>query len=113
MKKEEQTEEVTSKNGKALNYGVVGKEANQLVEREDFAHIIILLIVALIIGVYLITTTVLIAEDGVGYINRAREFSSDPIRVIKGWHPFGYPFLIFLSHKFVSLFIHFRRIFYC
>ena len=95
---------MANKKGKARNYGVVSKDANRSVGKDDFAHIAILLVIAIIIGAYLITTTVLIAEDGVKYIEYAREFSNDPIKVIKGWLPFGYPFLIFLSHKFVTLF---------
>jgi len=104
MNKEGQRAELTSKKGKAENYEVAGKDANHSAEKEDFTHIASLLVIALVVGVYLITTTVLIAGDGVIYIERAREFSSDPIKVIKGWLPFGYPFLIFLSHKFIALF---------
>lgn len=80
------------------------KKNNRLVIRQDIVHIAVLLAIALCIGVYLIVTTVLMTEDGVDYIKRAQEFSRDPIKVIKEWHPFGYPFLIFLSHKFATLF---------
>ena len=62
-----------------------------------------MLAIALCIGVYIIATSVLIAKDGIYYIGRAQKFSSDPIGVIKA-HPFGYPFLIFIAHKFVTLF---------
>jgi len=61
------------------------------------------LAIALVIGVYLIATTVLIAKDGVFYIERAQQLSSDPINIIKR-HPPGYPFLILMTHKLVTLF---------
>ena len=82
---------------------VVNKDTTWLVEKHDFIHITILLAIALGIGVYLIATTVLISKDGVCYIEQAQELSSHPIGVIKA-HPPGYPFLIFVTHKFVGLF---------
>ncbi len=82
---------------------IVNKDTTRLVEKHDFIHITILLAIALGIGVYLIATTVLIVQDGVYYIERAQKFSSDPSSVIAS-HPPGYPFLIFITHKFVSLF---------
>lgn len=71
--------------------------------KDDATNLLILIFIASLLGVYLITTTVLIADDGVYYIELAQKFSSDPVGVIKG-HPFGYPFLIFIAHKFVTLF---------
>jgi len=71
-------------------------------EKRDLIHLTILLAIALGIGLYLIATMVLIAEDGVFYLKCAREFSNDPLGVIKG-QPFGYPFLIFATHKLVQL----------
>lgn len=76
--------------------------SNRLAERRDFINLPILLLICLAIGVYLIVTTVVISNDGVFYIERARAFSSDPV-FIKA-HPPGYPFLIFAAHKFVTLF---------
>ena len=70
---------------------------------KDVIHISILLTTALCIGIYLIITTVLIAKDGVFYIETAQAFSRDPIGAMKA-HPPGYPFLILIAHKFVSLF---------
>jgi len=71
--------------------------------KDDAINLFILIFIASAVGIYLIATTVLIAKDGVFYIERAQEFSSNPVRIIKG-HPFGYPFLIFISHKLVTLF---------
>jgi len=82
---------------------VAGKDANQLVKEKNLIHIIILLAIALGIGIYQITTTVLIAKDGVFYIEQARNFPNNPIGIIKGDRPFGYPFLIFVTHKLVTL----------
>ncbi|MHC4069172.1 MAG: glycosyltransferase family protein [Planctomycetota bacterium] len=82
---------------------VVNKNTSRLVGKEDFIRLAILLTIALVIGTYLIATTVMIAKDGVFYIKRAQQFESDPIEVIKK-HPPGYPFLIFIAHKSISLF---------
>jgi len=82
---------------------VVGKDINQIVKKNDLIHIIILSAVTLGIGIYLIATTVLIAKDGVIYIEQAQNFSDNPIGIIKGGRPFGYTFLIFAAHKLVSL----------
>ncbi len=79
------------------------KNKERLVGKRDIIHIAILSAIALVIGVYLIATTVLIAKDGVFYIERAQQFASDPLSVIKT-HPPGYPFLILIAHKFVSMF---------
>ncbi len=58
----------------------VSESANRLIEKRDLIHLAILLAIALGIGIYLIATTVLIAEDGLFYIKRAQKFPSDPIR---------------------------------
>ena len=79
------------------------KSNERLVEKQDIIHIAILLAIALVIGVYLIVTTVLIAKDGVFYIERAQQLAVSPVRIIKT-HPPGYPFLILISHKLVMLF---------
>ena len=71
--------------------------------KDDVINLVILILIATILGVYLIATTVFIAKDGVNYIERAQKLSSDPVRVIKEYPP-GYPFLIFVAHKFVNLF---------
>lgn len=82
---------------------VVGDNTNRLVRKQDLVHVAILLAVALGIGVYLIATAVLIAKDGVFYIERAQQFPSNPVGIIKA-HPPGYPFLIFIAHQFVTFF---------
>jgi hypothetical protein len=79
------------------------KGNERLVGKRDIIHIAILLAIALVTGIYLIATTVLIAKDGVFYIERAQQFANDPLSVIKT-HPPGYPFLILIAHKFVSMF---------
>ncbi len=69
----------------------------------DVINLAVLFFVTSLLGVYLIATAVLISKDGVFYIERAQKLSIEPINVIKS-HPPGYPFLIFIIHKFVSLF---------
>ncbi|UCE36775.1 MAG: glycosyltransferase family 39 protein, partial [Thermoplasmata archaeon] len=71
--------------------------------KDDAVNLLILLFIASLLGIYAITTTVLIAQDGIYYIQQAQKFSSNPTDVVK-LHPPGYPFLIFIAHKFVSLF---------
>ncbi|HUU20805.1 MAG TPA: glycosyltransferase family 39 protein [Sedimentisphaerales bacterium] len=78
-------------------------EAKYKEHKDDVINLLILILIASVLGVYLIATTVLIAKDGVYYIERAQKLSSDPVGIIKG-HPPGYPFLIFIAHRFVTLF---------
>jgi len=73
-------------------------------KKKDFLYLAILISIALAIGIYLIATTVFIAKDGVSYIRQAEEFSRTPAAVFKNSHSFGYVFLIFVIHRFVSLF---------
>lgn len=84
---------------------VVNKNANRLVEKEDLIRLAILLTIALVIGIYLIATTVMISKDGVGYIKLAQDFPKNPNDVIKHTRPFGYPFLVFLAQKFSTFFL--------
>lgn len=90
---------------------VVGEPTNRLVKKQDVIHIAILLVVALVIGIYLIATAVLIAKDGVSYINYAKGLAVAPLKIIcdcSGYAPHeytpGYPFLILVAHKVASLF---------
>ncbi len=66
--------------------------------KQDAVNLLILVLVATVIGVYLIATTVLISKDGTVYIRQAKTFSSDPAGAVKGLY-FGYPLLIFGAHK--------------
>ncbi len=71
--------------------------------KSDVINLAILIFITSSLGVYLIATTVLIANDGVFYIERAQKLSSNPAGIIEAHAP-GYVFLIFVAHKFVSLF---------
>jgi len=71
--------------------------------KKDIINLVILISITSLLGLYLIATTVMIARDGVFYIERAQKLSTDPISIIKADPP-GYEFLIFVAHKFVSLF---------
>ena len=71
--------------------------------KEDAVNLVILLLITFLLGIYLIATTVLIAQDGIFYFERAKKLSSDPRSVVTS-HPPGYPFLIFIAFKFVGLF---------
>ena len=83
----------------------VGQREDKLVDKQAIKHLTILTGIALVIGVYLIVTTVLISKDGVFYIERAQQLASDPVRIIQA-HPPGYPFLILAAHKVISFFTH-------
>ncbi len=75
------------------------------VKDSSITHLIILLSVTLGIGIYLVTTTVLIAKDGVTYIEYARRLAVSPIDGMRSSRlsP-GYPYLIHLFHKLMSMF---------
>jgi 4-amino-4-deoxy-L-arabinose transferase-like glycosyltransferase len=67
-------------------------------------HIIILLALGAVIGIYLISTTTVIAKDGVAFIKYAKKLRVAPINTMarKYQHP-GYPLLILLAHKITSV----------
>jgi len=76
---------------------------DKLIDKQAVKHIAILLGIALVIGIYLVITTVVISKDGVFYIEQAQLAESDPAALLKSHYP-GLPFMIMASHKFVSLF---------
>lgn len=63
----------------------------------------LIMLPAAVLGIYIIATTVLTAQDGVRYINNARLFGNSFTQALKQNWP-GYPFLIFTLHSFISLF---------
>jgi len=75
-----------------------------LVKKHDFINIVIPLAIAPGIGIYLIATTVLIAKDGVFYIERAQNFSNDPAGIIKAHPPESDLCIIHHSCCFARLF---------
>jgi len=86
-----------------MNIMAATLEAKYKEHKDDIVNLTFLILIASALGVYLIATTVLIAKDGVFYIERAQQFTSNPINIIKA-HPPGYPFLIMVAHKCVALF---------
>jgi hypothetical protein len=93
----------------ALAYSERGKRIlSQLDEQTGrntaFIHLWILLAAALCVGLYLVATTVLIAGDGVLYIQYAQQLGINPIETMKAnyQHP-GYPWLIYMAHQLFSL----------
>ena len=83
------------------------KKADSAIEKRDVTHIAILLAIAAGVGIYLIATTVLIAEDAIRYLAQAQKFSTDAISAVRGepfsGEPCGYPFLIYAAHKLVAM----------
>ncbi len=74
------------------------RHASRLRTRSDAFHVGVLAGLCLLIGIYLILTTVLIARDGVFYIDQAQRLADNPISVARE-HPPGYPFLLWLAHQ--------------
>ncbi len=71
--------------------------------RNDIVNVLIIIGVALVLGFYLIATTVVISKDGTGYIELARQFSTDLAGNLKTEHP-GYLLLISAAHRLASVF---------
>ena len=90
---------------------VIDNGVSQFIRKQDFIHLVILLVIAIGIGIYLILTTTLIAKDGVAYIHYAKALYNSPLEVIQDCSDYaphaympGYPFLILMTHKLVDLF---------
>ena len=77
----------------------------QSIIRQDTIYILILLITALCIGIYLISTTAIIARDGVVFIDYAKKLEIAPTKTMiqEYQHP-GYPMMILGIHKAIRLF---------
>jgi len=58
-------------------------EAKYKEHKDDVVNLTSLIFIASALGVYLIATTVLIADDGLYYIERAQKFTSNPINIRK------------------------------
>src|SRR4030042_2015744 len=67
---------------------------------KDFINISILLVITSAIGIYLMVNTVIIAKDGVTFIEYAKKLQDAPVKTMidEYQHP-GYPWLIFAAHK--------------
>ena len=76
---------------------------NRRWHQSDLFHVALIMAAALVIGVYLIVTCVLVNPDGVFYIGRARELAQTPLRAISTFPP-GYPALLLVGHKVAGLF---------
>lgn len=80
-----------------------GELTGRVFSRNDLARIVALMLFSVILGIFMISTTVMTSEDGTFYIDRARHFAQDPIAAMKA-HPPGFPFMILMAHKFAALF---------
>jgi 4-amino-4-deoxy-L-arabinose transferase-like glycosyltransferase len=65
--------------------------------KQDGVNLLILILVALLIGIYLISTSVIISKDGVFYIDLAKKITENPSDIAAN-RPSGYEFLIFYGH---------------
>lgn len=73
-------------------------------KRKDIINCSILLAIALCVGVYLISTTVIIARDGVTFIEYSKSFATAPVKTMLSQHQHpGYPLLILAAHQAAGL----------
>jgi 4-amino-4-deoxy-L-arabinose transferase-like glycosyltransferase len=95
----------TKENPKSTDMANRGIDLHQPFKHDDILFVSILTALVLCIGLYRISTTVLIANDGVLYIEIAKKIADDPLKAVHetGQAP-GYPFLIYLMHKAIGLF---------
>ena len=70
--------------------------------RKDLYNILILTAIALVLGIYLIATTVVISKDGVFYIERSKQLVSHFDELIKSSPPIGFNLMILGFHKIYS-----------
>jgi hypothetical protein len=83
----------------------IEKDFEQSAKSRDLLNVSILLIVVLCVGIYLILTTVIIAKDGITFINYAKRLETAPVQTMMNefQHP-GYPLLILAANKTAQLF---------
>ncbi len=76
----------------------------QLSRSRAAIHISILLGVAFCIGIYLVSTMVLISKDGITFIEYAKNLEISPLKTVEReyQHP-GYPILITAAHKIAKI----------
>lgn len=74
--------------------------SKQSIVKQDIIHISVLLTITLCIGIYLIGTAVVIAKDGVTFIEYAKSLEIDLLKTMleQDQHP-GYPVMILGVHK--------------
>ena len=66
-------------------------------------HILIIQVAAVVMGIYLIATTIVIARDSIGFINFAKNIRQDAVgAMLKNYQHPGYPFIIDLTEKVFS-----------
>lgn len=69
--------------GRGLSIVGLNIMGNSAARKSDIVNIVILAAFASCIGAYLVATAVLIAEDGVRYVEEARSFSVDPAQGVQ------------------------------
>jgi len=80
-------------------------EARSKRRKGDTINLLILICAVSLLGVYLIATTVLIAKDGVTYIEYAKKFAVGPAKAMRDVSSApGYSFLICSTNKLINLF---------
>ena len=71
---------------------------NKNTRNQCFRDILVLLFIALVLGTYLILTTVVISKDSVTYLHRAQWLQDNPTEILAE-RPSGYEVLILLSYR--------------
>jgi len=70
----------------------------KLLQHDTSRDLLVLLCITLVLGIYMVATTVVIAKDGVLYIERAQQLTTQFTKVLNANEPFGFPALIFGAH---------------
>ncbi|MBN1456413.1 MAG: hypothetical protein JW912_01005 [Sedimentisphaerales bacterium] len=74
----------------------------KLFKENDLKSILIILLAALLVGIYLAATTVVISKDGVFYIESAKKLLTVPVEVMRE-RPCGYSYMILTAHRILNL----------
>ncbi|MBN1456565.1 MAG: glycosyltransferase family 39 protein [Sedimentisphaerales bacterium] len=84
---------------------LINHQSNEFISKRDAVNLCILLVIALVIGIYLIFTTVVVAKDGVTYINYAKNIEIDPVQAMQqeDQHP-GFASVILATNKLLRQF---------
>jgi hypothetical protein len=79
-------------------YPYAGATENPGLFDRDGLNLAVLVVLAVVLGIYLAAGNAWISRDGVLYINMAKTLAHDPLRTVRTY-PAGYPFLLYLAHR--------------
>lgn len=71
---------------------------------DSIRDLLILMGITLVLGIYMIANTAVIAKDGVLYIDRAQQLATQFEKISNANEPFGFPALVLGTHKLFMVF---------